>query len=147
MNCNAIVIWWYENSSNALLPSMFEEKYVITLSFTLMEYIKNGNWIEFNNIMLDTLIFTRRMVVIFGYCIYNFSYGQDRHTSIIYFKTIMELKRQRKRGVTIFYMNLSWWRVEHKFRDNHVFVQKYNRQLGTYLIDWPQNNSVKIHVI
>ena len=107
MNCNAIVIWWYENSSNALLPSMFEEKYVITLSFTLMEYIKNGNWIEFNNIMLDTLIFTRRMVVIFGYCIYNFSYGQDRHTSIIYFKTIMELKRQRKRRVTIFYMNLS----------------------------------------
>ena len=62
MNCNAIVIWWYENSSNALLPSMFEEKYVITLSFTLMEYIKNGNWIEFNNIMLDTLIFTRRKV-------------------------------------------------------------------------------------
>ena len=65
MNCNAIVIWWYENSSDALLPSMFEEEYVITLSFTLMEYIKNGNWIEFNNIMLDTLIFTRRMVAIF----------------------------------------------------------------------------------
>ena len=82
MNCNAIVIWWYENSSNALLPSMFEEKYVITLSFTLMEYIKNGNWIEFNNIMLDTLIFTRHTVVILLLCVFSYT-GRSTHFNYI----------------------------------------------------------------
>ena len=129
-------------------PLCLEKKYVITLSFTLMEYIKNGNWIEFNNIMLDTLIFTRRTVVIFSYCAKIFFIIRARST---HFNYILQnnngIKIEREKGRTIFCMNSSWWRVEHKFRDNHVFVQKYNRQLGTYLIDWPQNNLVKIHVI
>ena len=53
-NCNAIVIWWYELWRCVFYILWLEEKYVITLSFTLMEYIKNGNCIEFNNIIVDT---------------------------------------------------------------------------------------------
>ena len=49
-----------------------------------MEYIKNGNWIEFNNIMLDTLIFTRRTVVIFSYCVYNFYFVPEGSTHFNY---------------------------------------------------------------
>ena len=68
--------------------------YVITLSFTLMEYIKNGNWIEFNNIMLDTLIFTRRTVVILLPCVFLYM------TRSTHFNYILEnttgMMRQRK---------------------------------------------------
>ena len=79
-------------------PLCLEKKYVITLSFTLMEYIKNGNWIEFNNIMLDTLIFTRRTVVIFSYCAYNFFFVREGST---HFNYILQnnngTRRQRER--------------------------------------------------
>ena len=43
-----------------------------------MEYIKNGNWIEFNNIMLDTLIFTRHTVVILLLCVFSYT-GRSTH--------------------------------------------------------------------
>ena len=78
MNCNAIVIWWYEKQWQTFYTLCLKKEYVITLSFTLMEYIKNGNWIEFNNIMLDTLIFTRHTVVILLLCVLSYT-GRSTH--------------------------------------------------------------------
>ena len=64
-----------------------------------MEYIKNGNWIEFNNIVLDTLIFTRRTVVIL--LLYMFLMWPNRHTSIKYWKANEIIRQRKKRNISL----------------------------------------------